>query len=102
MPTPNRILKFYKSRAWINARNLKRTLAKGVCEQCGCRGQEVHHIVPLTLSNIDDPLISLGQQNLMLLCKSCHDAIRSTEKELRADVSFDAEGNLIYTPRSKK
>lgn len=102
MRTPERILKFYKSKMWIRARDLKRRLAKGICEECGCTGQEVHHIIPLTLENIDNPLISIDQSNLQLLCKSCHDAKRSNaEKEVRSDISFDAEGNVIHTPRSK-
>lgn len=102
MRTPERILKFYKSKMWIRARDLKRRLAKGICEECGCTGQEVHHIIPLTLENIDNPLISIDQSNLQLLCKSCHDAKRSSaEKEVRSDISFDAEGNVIHTPGQK-
>lgn len=98
MPTPIKIFKFYQSTKWKRVRKLKRQLAKGLCEACGNAGWEVHHKIPLTLSNIDNAIISTGLDNLELLCTSCHNAKRSTEKEIRNDISFDSSGNIVYTP----
>lgn len=94
MATPEKILKFYQSMRWKKVRSYKRQLARGLCEKCGNAGWEVHHKIPLTLSNIDDPNISLGLDNLELLCTSCHDAMRSEESEIRYDIAFDEYGNV--------
>ena len=102
MPTPDKILKFYHSAAWKRVRNLKKQLARGVCEHCGEAGYEVHHKIPLTLSNVDNPKISLSLDNLELLCTSCHDAVRANEKEVRNDVTFDENGNLIPKELKRK
>lgn len=96
MATPEKIVKFYHSKKWKDARALKVQLARGLCEECGRRGYEVHHKIPLSLSNIDNPSIALAMENLQLLCTSCHDAKRgAAEKELRNDLEFDSEGNLV-------
>lgn len=100
MRTPEKILKFYHSSAWKRARSLKRQLSRGICEHCGNAGWEVHHKIPLTLANVDDPKISLDLNNLELLCTSCHDAVRANETEIRSDVAFDENGDLI--PRKHK
>lgn len=95
MPTPIKILKFYRSEKWKRARNLKVQKEHGICEQCGKAGWEVHHKTPLTLDNIDNPSISLSLDNLELLCTSCHNSRRKYIKPLRPDVEFDKEGNIV-------
>lgn len=91
----SKIEKFYQSIKWKRVRNYKRALARGVCEICGKAGWEVHHIVPVTIKNVDDPDISLNLNNLMLLCTSCHNSMRRKSKQLRDDLEFDCNGNLI-------
>jgi 5-methylcytosine-specific restriction enzyme A len=95
MPTPDKILKFYQSKTWKRVRSYKRSLQRGVCEKCGKAGYEVHHKIPLTLENVDDPNISISLENLQLLCTSCHNSKRAKEKELREDVKFDQFGDLV-------
>lgn len=96
MGTPDNVKKFYKSTQWQRCRNLKRLQARGICEECGGPGWEVHHIIPLTAENVTDPNIAINLDNLQLLCTSCHDAKRgSAEKEIRKDLTFDEDGNLI-------
>lgn len=56
----------------------------------------MHHKVPLTLANIDDDSISIGQDNLKLDCISCHNAERSDRKQIRSDIQFDENGNMIH------
>lgn len=43
-----------------------------LCRNCGAPATEVHHIIHLTPTNIDDPAISLSEDNLISLCRECH------------------------------
>lgn len=70
---------FYGSQAWQNCRRDYRKARAGLCERCLARGlivpgTQVHHKIALTPQNITDPSITLNWENLVLLCKSCHDA----------------------------
>lgn len=100
MPTPKEILKFYKSKEWQRARNLKIKSQFGICEQCGKVGNEVHHKVPLTTKNLHDPKISLSQTNLELLCTSCHNQRRENiiKKPIRDGLMFTKDGNIVAVP----
>ena len=89
-----RVDDFYHSLEWRRAREMKIKLAHGLCEKCGRKGTEIHHIVPLTEKNIDDASIRIGMGNLMLLCKSCHDSMRSQERG-EGRCAFDRDGNVI-------
>lgn len=77
---------------------------RGICERCGKRGTEVHHKTHLTPSNVSDPSIALGLDNLVLLCKACHNAEHGREnKQIRSDITFDRSGNVIHnTPHLEK
>ena len=106
MPSPSKKRNtFYHSTAWKKCRAIKRQQAKGICEKCGKAGWEVHHIIALTDDNIDNPAISLGMDNLMLLCTGCHNQIREEETkargyhQVREDVRFDEQGNIIIKPK---
>jgi len=96
METPANVRRFYQSKLWKSVRQRVRYKHRGICEECGNAGWEVHHIIPLTESNVDDPDISINEKNLQLLCTSCHDAKRSQEEVTREDVAFDADGNLVH------
>ena len=100
--------KFYHSKAWQSARSLAWDRAHGLCERCMECGEVkpadvVHHRVPLSPENMDDPGITLDPGNLMCLCHDCHTEVhqalgmgamngRAPEKPR---VGFDAEGNLV-------
>lgn len=88
------IRKFYRSNDWKLARALKIAATDGLCEKCGKVGEEVHHIVHLTPDNVTDPEIALNQDNLILLCKDCHNKVheRFTNK---SGVGFDKNGNFV-------
>lgn len=64
--------KFYKSKAWKECREYIFKKYDGICCLCNKPGEEVHHKIFLRPSNIDDPEITLGEDNLILLCKDCH------------------------------
>lgn len=65
---------FYNSKEWEKARQAALIRDKGLCQYPGCfrPAEEVHHIRELTMSNIDDPEITLSLDNLMCVCKDCH------------------------------
>lgn len=77
MPAIDVLDKFYHSGPWRKVRKIIVKHYLGLCQECGATGSEVHHKIPLTVDNVNDPMISLNPDNLTLLCKSCHDAIRS-------------------------
>ena len=94
--------RFYRSAGWRKARAAAIAEARGVCQKCHRRkGTEVHHIIPVTDSNVDNPAIALGRDNLMVLCKECHDSIRS-EDDGGTSQSFDeSTGDIELHDRSK-
>ena len=71
---------FYNSDKWKDTRNAyvseRVRVDGGLCERCGHdtdnAGEELHHVIPLTASNINDYDISLNPDNLQWLCKDCH------------------------------
>ena len=92
MSKPKALHRFYKSKAWLVARNIKTNATQGKCERCGAIGEEVHHMIRLTVDNVNDTNISLNQDNLELLCKKCHN---SEHKRFSKEKEFDEEGNFI-------
>lgn len=93
---------FYKSKAWKKTRAAYFDSQHGLCEKCRSRGKYtpgeiVHHKIHLTPRNIDNPVISLGWNNLELLCRDCHAAqhpeIYGERPEPR--VAFDENGNVV-------
>lgn len=96
---------FYQSTKWRNCAKGFRAYKHHTCEKCGNAGWLVHHIVPLTDETVDDPDIALNYDNLMLLCKSCHDAIHhhlkghGGECSRHVNVKFDASGNVIVSDK---
>ena len=70
--------KFYHSKEWKRIRDIAFERDKGLCQKCLIEkgehvpGEEVHHIIWLRPSNINDPNITLNLDNLITLCKDCH------------------------------
>jgi len=92
MKKPKVLHNFYKSPAWLAARELKIMSVNGLCERCGLVGIEVHHKERLALDNLNDPSISFNQDNLELLCRECHNR---EHKRFSKEVRFDSDGNLL-------
>lgn len=78
---------FYKSQAWKKCLKLikaERLNSEGlnICEHCGrpivkkydCVG---HHKEPLTVSNVNNPAISLNPDNIALLHFNCHNEVHN-------------------------
>lgn len=67
----------YKDKRFIKARRIVIQRDKGLCQHClkeGIyrKGTEVHHIVMLNEKNQHNEVIAFGTDNLILLCKNCH------------------------------
>lgn len=92
MRKPKEIHRFYKSVPWQVAREIKIREANGKCERCSALGEEVHHKIRLTVLNVNNPEISLNQENLELLCKKCHNI---EHKRFSKQQQFDEDGNLM-------
>lgn len=72
----------------------------GLCEVCHERtGFIVHHKINLDSSNISQPEIALNHDNLMYVCKDCHDQFEGHFNDgrpmsnHRLRVTFDEDGN---------
>ena len=91
---------FYKSKGWKKVREYVFNRDNGVCMDCLDKGRltpgkEVHHIVFLTPDNINDPDITLNEDNLITLCKECHHKRHNNNSCTADDLIFDEMGNLI-------
>lgn len=96
---------FYQSKEWKKCREAYYKKAGGLCERCLAvgivkAGVIVHHKIELTLENYTDPAIALSFDNLMLLCRPCHEQIHRGMKRY----TFDANGKIIERrpPLSKR
>lgn len=95
---------FYNSRAWKDGSKAYAKSVGNLCEACLKQGfytpgKVVHHIIALTPDNINNPAITLGWDNLRLVCQDCHAKEHTRPKEIR--YSFDESGNLApLNPKS--
>ena len=100
--------KFYHSRAWQDVRSFVWDRAHGLCERCLERGEYkpadvVHHKVPLSPANVDDPDIALNPDRLIALCNDCHTEVHrelgigsmNGPAVVRPRVGFDRFGNVV-------
>lgn len=91
---------FYKSKQWLSVRAYKLALTNRLCERCLENGVikpavDVHHKIILNESNIHDPNITLNIDNLMSVCKECHNIVHGYGPAIRDDLMFDDKGMVI-------
>lgn len=87
--------RFYSSLAWQKARDYKMASVGHLCEFCGDVGEIVHHRIPLTEANLHDPRISISNDNLQLVCRSCHKRIHNELDGKGRHLRFDQSGNIL-------
>ncbi|MBP3446271.1 MAG: HNH endonuclease [Clostridia bacterium] len=87
----------YEGRRWKKKRKKIFKRDGGLCVKCGEPGEIVHHIEELDPSNIDDPEIVYGDDNLELVCRRCHGVEHSDERLML----FDENGQPIPPPVKK-
>ena len=62
----------------------------------------MHHKEYLTPETINNPAITLGEDNLELLCQDCHNKEHMRINTACVDgVMFDGQGDLIEAPHKK-
>ena len=77
---------FYSSKAWQDCRNEYMKKQHYLCENCLRKGlykpaKIVHHIEELTPMNITNPEVALGFDNLMCVCRECHNEFHPDNKD---------------------
>ena len=88
--------KFYQSTSWINTRDYIMSKYHGICQKCYERPAEiVHHIIWLNPTNINDSNITLGEDNLMPVCRECHAEIHEGVPSTVDGLCFNANGELV-------
>jgi len=104
-------IKFYKSKQWLGVREYVIRRDNYLCKVCGKPAEEVHHIIHLSPKNISNPILALGEDNLISVCRDCHfkihreDIIKKViesnksrkQSETRQGYEFDKEGNIVQT-----
>ena len=86
---------FYLSAAWRHKRAYIFKRDMGLCVRCGNPGEIVHHKIHLTPRNINDLSITLGEDNLELLCRECHAIEHGEVPPTATGLVFDSKGNLV-------
>ena len=90
---------FYVSPEWIRCRKAYAKSVGGLCERCKDKGiitagEIVHHKIPLTPENIDDPEIAYGFNNLELVCRPCHEELHGRLRD-RKRYHFDENHEIV-------
>ena len=69
---------FYCTDAYLSLAQMCKVKSGGICARCGqifeIAELRPHHIIELTLDNIDDVNITLNPDNIEVLCEDCHNA----------------------------
>ena len=91
---------FYNSAEWDRVRKTYARSRGGLCELCLAKGivragTVVHHRQPITPDNICDPAITLGFDNLELVCAECH----ALEHRRGRRYSIGADGSVRAVER---
>lgn len=103
---------FYNSKAWKTVRKNIWLKQNCLCARCykpvyvdgisewipkdKRRTGIVHHIEYLNDTNIEDDNITLNEDNLIGICKECHEKEHHQDIATRKGYEFDSYGNLIY------
>lgn len=89
---------FYDTKQWKKCRKGFMESKHYICERCGGTAKIVHHKKHITGNNVNDMDITLNWDNLQALCIKCHNIIHGKGGAIADGVSFDKNGNLIYSP----
>ena len=102
---------FYNSKAWKTVRKTIWIKQHCLCKLCGRpvyvdgiseyipkekrRTGIVHHKKELDNSNVYDDTIALNENNLVGVCKECHEQLHHQDVATRSEYLFTEDGNLI-------
>ncbi|ACD24498.1 HNH endonuclease [Clostridium botulinum] len=93
---------FYDTKEWKKCRKAFIETKHYICERCGGVGKLVHHKKHITPSNVNDMNITLNWDNLQVLCLDCHNVVHGNGGATVKGVSFNQNGDLIYSPPHHK
>lgn len=72
---------FYGRKEYLTLAQSCKVKSGGVCARCGgvfdIAELRPHHIIELTLDNVDDPNIALNPENIEVLCHKCHNEVHA-------------------------
>ena len=102
---------FYNSKAWKTTRKnvwIKQNCLCAICNKPvyvdgitnyipkeNRRTGIVHHIEELNNSNVYDDTITLNENNLVGVCKECHEKLHHQDVATRSEYLFTEDGNII-------
>ena len=87
---------FYQSVQWQKTREYVMFKYHYLCQKCKERPAEiVHHIIWLNPINIKDPNITLGEENLIPVCRECHALIHEGVSPTVNGLKFNEDGELV-------
>ena len=87
---------FYQSTSWKKTRDYILSKYHYLCQKCYERPAEiVHHIIWLNPINIKNPEITLGEDNLMPVCRECHAIIHEGVSSTIDNLYFNENGDLV-------
>lgn len=95
----------YNSKAWQKVRDAYKRKVGGLCEVCWQNGvvkagEIVHHKIPVTPDNVNDPSITLSFDNLQLVCRECHAQIHDEQyswmRQRKRRYKIDENGRVIF------
>lgn len=88
--------KFYDSPQWRACRDFMMAKYNFICQKCKEKPAEiVHHIIWLNPNNINDPTITLNEENLIPVCRDCHALIHEGASPTVDGLMFNENGELI-------
>ena len=88
--------KFYQSTNWIRTRDYIMAKHHYICQKCHERPAEiVHHIIWLNPGNINNPDITLKEDNLIPVCRECHAIIHEGVLSTTTGLCFNENGDLV-------
>lgn len=98
---------FYSSKKWKDIRKQVAEESFYICSICGKPTYSnqgiVHHKTPITEDNIDNPSITLNKNNLMYVCRNCHEALhKETDKSKPYCTSNISSKQKLNTPHLYK
>lgn len=94
----------YHSREWKVIRKKVHIRDFGICQKCRKPIKTknfgiVDHIIPLDLTNLNDPKINLNLDNLELLCYPCHNKKTHSKTLMKStrSINFDKRESETFT-----